>query len=488
MTDPTDYTDDIDLEEADEESDERRSRKGSRLIAALILLLLLLFCVVTSTEIWVTNGPERARFIARNYECLQCHTELIPNFSKAAVHNPFMNKECTACHTPHGKKISVSVTEDAGQVWRRYTTALEWLPLRLWFSLFEGKSGRIGTTGDSKTAAGKSATFKGPDSELILPEKELCWMCHGDLGDKLDDMFQHQPFDAGRCTDCHDPHASDYSALLTQAPNKICLTCHPMGEELNRSQAHAPAASGWCIDCHDPHASDFKGVLAANQRELCFRCHPSVASMSGLPVQHAPFLNDDCSGCHEPHGSDYMPLLANPQPKLCYSCHTEIEDQFAQASHHPVGVALSCASCHDPHAAQYSGLLTAKDNSFCYECHGRIGVSYEPSAHKGQLCIECHTPHGSKYEPILRESQPYLCLNCHAASSYDDMNGGQVNHPVRSVYYDVNARKRLSCTSSCHNPHGTQNTFMLRFFDFPHDGNCLMCHAVTPRNRVAIDF
>ncbi|MDZ4168911.1 MAG: cytochrome c3 family protein [Coriobacteriia bacterium] len=489
MSDPEVVTDDVDIDS--EEQEEGRSRRWSSLLVVILLLLLLLCCLATSAQIWITGGSQQARFIARNLECLQCHTELIPEFNNVTVHNPFALKECTACHTRHGKKVSVTVTSSALETWRRYTTMLEWLPLKWWITLSQGAAGRISSEGGGIVPGeSKSVEVKGADSELVMAEQDLCWLCHGSMGAKLGDEYRHQPFVTGRCTNCHNPHASPYVALINQPPNRICLTCHAMGAELSRDQAHSPAEGGWCLDCHDPHASNFKGMIVAGQRDLCFRCHPTVAVLDSMAVQHAPFLNDDCTGCHEPHGSDYRPLLDAEQPRLCYKCHPSISDQFAQESHHPVGVTLTCASCHDPHAAQYPGLLSARDNDFCDQCHSQITVSYEDSLHDRVLCISCHTPHGSPYAPILVEENPDVCLRCHNPEHYDDDRPGIVrnNHPVRPIFYDVNNRKNLTCTSSCHNPHGTELGAMLRYFPRGWDGNCLMCHAVTEGNRVGIDF
>lgn len=484
MHDPDVVIDDDDIAES-EEVDKPRDRRWWGLLAVILLLLLLLCCVSTQAREWTTGGAQKARFIARNIECIGCHTELIPDFSRRVVHDPFAVKECTNCHTPHGKKVSVTVISDASTVWRRYATTLEWLPLKWFFTLTEGRAGRVrATDGGVDEDASRSANLKGVDSELILPLEELCWMCHGSMGAKLDDAFPHQPFVAGRCTNCHDPHASDYRGMLAQAPQVLCLTCHPIGEELARDQQHDPVAIGSCIDCHDPHASQYRGVLVAAQRDLCYRCHPSVAVLNNLPIQHAPFMNDDCTGCHEPHGSDYRPLLIAVQPGLCYECHPGTADQFAQPSHHPVGVTLKCSSCHDPHAAQYGALLTVQNNDFCYRCHNQVQPAFAASGHTVVLCIRCHTPHGSSYTPMLRNANPPLCLECHEATHFDEGK----NHPVRPVHYDVNARARLTCTSSCHNPHGTTNEFMLRYFAFPDDGGCLMCHAVLSGKIVGIDF
>lgn len=493
MVDPDvvldDQTDNVDPGAVEES---RRERRWYALLAVVLLLLLCLFCTVTSVSTWVTGGSQRARFIVRNLECLQCHTELVPDFSATAVHQPFAQKECTVCHTPHGKKAMVVTTETGGRIFKRYSTLLQWLPLKWWFNFTKQLSGSSSVTSASTGATGTSVSksVKDKKSSLVLPETELCWQCHGNMGPMLGYSYTHQPFAAGRCTNCHNPHASSYKSLLTQAPNKICLTCHPMGSQLNRKQAHAPVAAGWCTDCHNPHASQYKGVLVTNQRDLCFRCHPTVAVKAGMAVQHQPFLNDNCTGCHEAHGSDYMPLLDLPQPKLCYKCHPKIADQFSQPSHHPVGVNLTCVSCHDAHAANYTALLNAKDNAFCFQCHSGIKPTFDKSKHEGTLCIRCHTPHGSSYSPMLRNSNPNLCLECHNAKYFDQTTGTtyRPNHPVRPMYYDVHARKGLTCTSSCHNPHGTRYNHMLKNFNYPMDGQCLQCHARVPGKVVGVDF
>ena len=93
--------------------------------------------------------------------------------------------------------------------------------------------------------------------------------------------YQHNPFESGYCTTCHNPHASDHRVLLIQNEQDLCITCHPYGIEFTRDQRHPPAAQRFCLDCHHPHASDYRGILVDNQRDLCFSCHPSVASLVG---------------------------------------------------------------------------------------------------------------------------------------------------------------------------------------------------------------
>ena len=462
-------------DEVGTEGEDRRGRRWYGLLVVILLLLLLLCCAVTSVDLIVTKGPQQARFIARNLTCLQCHTEMIPLYAKSSVHNPFLQRECTVCHTPHGRQVTSIVTQSPGKTIRRYETIVRWLPLRWWFGILEGfglgggSSVTASSSGGTVVSKATKETAAGA-SHLVSPPDQLCWTCHGDMGLLLGDQYQHLPFSKGQCLGCHDPHASDFRALLSQAPDKLCFTCHPIGEQINRAMAHPPAKNGQCTSCHSPHASQFKGILVASQRDVCFGCHPSVASLVSMPVQHEPFVNDDCTGCHEPHGSDFSPLLDSPQPTLCYRCHPAIQNQFAQASHHPIGVELRCSSCHDPHAAQYKGLITARNNDFCFECHGEKKATYDDSLHKNRLCIQCHTPHGSQYSPMLTKANPDLCLSCHPDFE------GQGKHPVRPAFFDIHAKEGLTCTSSCHNPHGSSYQYMIRNFNWSQDGMCLQCH------------
>lgn len=464
------------------EGDGKRRRKRLALVAVLLLLLLL--CVLVSiVSVWTETGPQQRRFIERNAECLKCHTEMIDNMTQASVHSPFLIKDCVTCHTPHGKERTVITLSGRSVTWRKTKSYFRWLPFRLVLNVYDSVAGAIRSLGGGKELGRRAERIKGAKSVLQAPETELCWTCHGGMGPLRQAAHTHAPFRRGYCTNCHDPHSSDFRVLLKQDERDLCITCHPMGPELAKAQVHPPVAGRYCTNCHDPHATEYRGILVDNQRDLCFRCHPSVAPLSLKPVQHQPFLYDSCTGCHEPHGSDYRPLLVKDQPPLCFDCHPGIRQDFRKPSHHPVEAAnLDCAACHDPHGADYAALLDARGNEFCYECHAQqrgdqmaIKATYERSKHEAVLCIRCHTPHGSYDAPLLRDSNPDVCLECH--SDYEGRN----RHPVRPTYYDVQERGGLTCTSSCHRPHGTPYANMLQYpygsNGWGKDGICLQCHT-----------
>lgn len=455
-----------------EHSQEGRADRRSRLALASVLVLLLLLCTVTTVvDVWVKTRTSNRDFIVRNLECLQCHTELIPDMSLAYVHQPFLKQRCTTCHTPHGREVVTKTTTGPSERWQRLMTLVEWLPLRLAYQIGAGPAGIVSSTGATSTATATKRE-KGATSNLVLPEQELCWMCHGNIGSLKSAAYQHAPFQNGYCTSCHNPHASQYRALINVDERQLCITCHPIGRELNRANQHPPAANLWCLTCHNPHASDYKGILVTDQRSLCFTCHPTVAPLSQKAVQHSPFANGDCTGCHEPHGSDFSKLLVQGQPDLCYRCHPTIQDDFQQPSHHPVGTVIGCADCHDPHASDYQFLIKGAGNSFCYKCHGvKIQHTYDASKHADLPCWQCHTPHGSPFKPLLRKSNPAVCLDCHGWIDHPN------THPYTPNYYDRVKNGPLTCTSTCHDPHGTTLNFMLRNFAYPFDGRCLQCHT-----------
>ena len=206
-----DSTPDI-VEDIESEPEDGRNDKRRRWPLLLLLLLLLLLCSVTSiVDLFVNRGPDEARFIARNIECLQCHTELIPDFDRTTVHRPFMLQECTVCHTPHGKDVERTILSGSSRTLAegRFTTVLRYLPLKLILGAWDSFTGVDRSDDGGVVLSVSQQELTGEESNLILPSDELCWLCHGNLRPQLAMNYQHNPFEGGYCTTCHNPHASD---------------------------------------------------------------------------------------------------------------------------------------------------------------------------------------------------------------------------------------------------------------------------------------
>lgn len=478
----------------------RRRRTAAVLSVVLLILLLLCFCSVWTGMLRRTT-PATSKVISDNRECLACHVELLPEFDMNAVHNPFEHRSCRLCHTDHGALYAQETQPGDLLVYERCGIVITWEPLRRALrDVGCGACGRLTDLGARRKPQGSAETTSYGErkkSELVAPLPRLCFTCHGSIGRLTAKAYQHTPFEKGQCIGlCHRPHASMYDKILTLPVPRLCPSCHRIQDELALPDVHVPFEQRECVLCHQPHASDFKGVLQAQQKVLCFRCHPQVAALTAMPVQHSPFINGQCTGCHKPHSSVPRKLLISPEPELCYTCHPAIRFDFLKPSHHPVGTPLlNCSDCHQPHAALYRKLLIAQDNRLCYTCHGDKEFFYVRSAHDRimlfgggpGLCINCHTPHGSVWAPMLIKEGMATCLQCHPTkiSEADLLSSGPAvpgsggfnhdNHPVGDGWRDQLRGGRLTCYSSCHDPHGTGRRAMLKRLP---DGLCLQCHRV----------
>jgi predicted CXXCH cytochrome family protein len=119
--------------------------------------------------------------------------------------------------------------------------------------------------------------------------RDTCLKCHSDV---MSGPFKHGPIDAGYCTLCHDPHASENAAWLRKPAWDLCTTCHDekvterhvlagLKENASHPTKHKrdPARRGkrmTCVSCHGPHSAENHNLFsfAAKERyELCGFCH-----------------------------------------------------------------------------------------------------------------------------------------------------------------------------------------------------------------------
>lgn len=142
-------------------------------------------------------------------------------------------------------------------------------------------------------SAGKKEEIR--DFDPARPEKrgkniqESCTACHPGM---LSGAFKHGPADAGTCTLCHDPHASNYFWWVRAPSWRLCTTCHDEKKTSGHLVASVrgkvshptrgrvdplrPERMLACISCHEPHSSPVKELLAFEIREtyqICGFCH-----------------------------------------------------------------------------------------------------------------------------------------------------------------------------------------------------------------------
>jgi len=131
----------------------------------------------------------------------------------------------------------------------------------------------------------------------------------------------------------------------------------------------------------------------------------------------------------------------------CAECHTHEGDQTVLRSDR------QCAACH---AEIASRMAVSKFR------HPEMAASGESAA-----CMDCHAFHGAK-DKFLKRDPIQLCADskCHPAS----LDEG--SHPVG--VRDPRTGKPMTCTSDCHDPHGTPNKYFCK--DEPGRALCIRCH------------
>ncbi len=171
------------------------------------------------------------------------------------------------------------------------------------------------------------------------------------------------------------------------------------------------------------------------------------------------------------------PTLVDPEVTTCVTCHDEV---LAVLVPHPPAVE-DCLTCHVFSASEgQTGVTLIESGSvLCLTCHdglaaaatGEIAVSHAPVVDD---CGACHGAHGTDFEAMLVVEPLQICAECHDADDTD------AAHPIPV--------RRADCRT-CHLPHGSKNTHMLRgssqHVPFE-EGSCDACHRKPRGTRVRL--
>ncbi len=329
-----------------------------------------------------------------------------------------------------------------------------------------------------------------------VDEPAVCLECHGDIQEAFGRSHVHTAFADGKCSSCHNPHASRHAALLRTDTGKLCQGCHEEMRGLGSEPVvHQPAAVGKCTSCHDPHAADNRANTVAPMPRLCSGCHQEVDRWLARAVVHDPLQGGQCLACHLPHAGQAAGLLTEAVPGLCMSCHEE-DAAFGKAHGGRSLAGTDCTACHDPHASAVPGLLRQnqhrpfasgncaschkgldKDGSFdlgqrvvdlCLRCHRSVEpgleAMYPHLMNTEESCASCHNPHASNEPSLLLRPQVKLCMGCH-------FNGKREGDKDRDKSEYI-THDGMDCVN-CHLPHGADNSALLVRTD---SGLCAGCH------------
>jgi len=217
----------------------------------------------------------------------------------------------------------------------------------------------------------------------------------------------------------------------------MCLTCHEdydIGLSSTKHQLSTelsnPEIMIGCVSCHsggeihmdDPSVDNIgnpANLTGIDAVSLCSKCHVVHQAMDNYGFDNHSNQEINCSKCHSVHGGKQS-LLFDDHAQFCQKCHFETINKFERRSNHPVNQGiLTCLSCHSFTKRQDSNLMYDL-NRTCQGCHPENGgpFLYEHqivNAHSidGSGCIECHDPHGSENDYLLKQSDNNLCNQCH---------------------------------------------------------------------------
>lgn len=169
------------------------------------------------------------------------------------------------------------------------------------------------------------------------PEDSPCHTCHSR---KNSTTVTHHPAVQWNCFSCHEVLRGKRKYTTPKPDQTVCYPCHnyEVRDWKKKKLMHGPTAVGHCTLCHNPHGSDWPALLKMQTTDLCINCHNDKASGvhviagfygKGHPVRGVrdPFVQGKeftCAGCHNPHAGDSQNLLHVENTNMttyCTSCH-----------------------------------------------------------------------------------------------------------------------------------------------------------------------
>lgn len=253
-----------------------------------------------------------------------------------------------------------------------------------------------------------------------------------------------------------------------------------------------------------PRSPAFRLLLVAavvltgcTKTEIVFRdrepFNPAPDLASGLLGYYtASSKQTTCGNCHVGHQSDWvttkhagaaatLAAITPAPPASCYGCHTVNErgnkltgsagwDKLTNDGYKDV----QCESCHGPGAEH----VTRPDDRTKWPL-ARVGMSVADAS-----CAACHTgihtPFAEEWgasghsQVITSPAGNASCASCHEAKATLKAWG------VTTNYVEITETAFIPQTCAvCHNPHGSENTAMLRFpinTPDPDQNLCMKCH------------
>jgi predicted CXXCH cytochrome family protein len=265
---------------------------------------------------------------------------------------------------------------------------------------------------------------------LITKEPDLCYKCHEELKENLSNTYTHFLFKQGKCSSCHNPHASDHRGLILDEINTLCLDCHThLNELLKKTNMHSALKRNTCTDCHYAHSGQTKHLLTKATNKLCWDCHENLMEDLSKSYIHPLFEQGECSSCHNSHASPEENLLRDRPNATCKKCHGP-RCSVGEVSITSVTSKQDCVSCHTGHSSKDKGLLGPRGHTAFLE----------------KSCEQCHEPFIADKRITTKIKGKNLCFNCHERET-----------PTQFIDDDIHVKDAENPCLVCHGPHASEN-------------------------------
>ena len=254
------------------------------------------------------------------------------------------------------------------------------------------------------------------------------------------------------CIFCHTPHNASVEAPLWNR-NESGATYIPYSSTTLKASVGQPTgASKLCLSCHDGTVA--LGMVRSRPTPIAF-----LGGITSLPVGSA-HLGTDLSDDH-PISFTYDQALVNANGQL------KDPSTLTEAVRLDANSQLQCTSCHDPHDNEFGQFLVMDNfaSALCITCHDQNdweesshrrspatwnGVAPDPWPHTEEVTVEanacgnCHQPHGTENQWLLNfADESENCFSCH--------NGHVASLDLRSEF-DKRSIHNLAATTAVHDP------------------------------------
>jgi predicted CXXCH cytochrome family protein len=231
--------------------------------------------------------------------------------------------------------------------------------------------GRVWVPGASSTCAVCHATHGGEVRSLTLRPRSLtpqafqtraagvsdrnlaCLRCHtrwSSLRQELPDLQGSMPESRFLGFDLTDDHPVD-----VRAPEPIGL-----GRD---GRVPLEESRLLCVTCHEPHRSEYPALLRRPVPEICQECHTAADVHYGHSVSA-------CATCHRLHGAALPHLLEPAKTRTaCVACHSEISPDHPAGSPPPRRPARALQPMRPPTDAPGPSPIPPPEDLACSKCH-----------------------------------------------------------------------------------------------------------------------